>query len=273
MENLDTQNLVLGKSTRYYEEYSPSLLQPIPRALGRHSLSLKEFSGFDLWRIYELCYLNAKGIPQTAWGYIRVDAQSEYIVESKSLKLYLGSFTMTKFANLDEVAAIIKNDLSALLKTKVKVKLFELDVCAFPITSAQGLLIDKEVSLDSVEYNYNPRLLKCASLKEVDETLCSNVVRTLCPVTSQPDHATVFISYRGREIDRQALFAYFCSLRHHQGFHEQCVEMIYADIMTFIKPQELTVTACFTRRGGIDINPVRSNLSLIPQNVFRSYRQ
>ena len=128
MESLDTQNLVLGKSTRYYEDYSPSLLQPINRSLGRASLSQKEFFGYDLWRIYELCYLNANGIPQAAWGSIRVNASSEFIVESKSLKLYLGSFTMTKFSNLAEVEAIIQQDLSNVLHSEVCVKLFDLEI-------------------------------------------------------------------------------------------------------------------------------------------------
>ncbi len=273
MENLDTQNLVLGKSTRYYEDYSPSLLQPISRSLGRASLSQKEFFGYDLWRIYELCYLNANGIPQVAWGYIRVNAKSEFIVESKSLKLYLGSFTMTKFADLAEVEAIIQHDLTNVLHNDVCVKLFDLEICAFPISSVNGILIDKEITLEKVDYTYNPQLLKCDLNQNVEETLSSNILRTLCPVTSQPDHATVFINYKGPKIDRQALFAYLCSLRHHQGFHEQCTEMIYSDILINLKPQELTVTACFTRRGGIDINPVRTNLKEIPCHIARCYRQ
>lgn len=275
MENsLNTENLVLGKHTRYYEEYSPSLLQPILRSQGRQSLKLNKFQGFDLWRIYELTYLDSLGIPRTCWGCIKVDAQSDFIVESKSLKLYLGSFTMTKFGSLDEIEKIIKLDLDEVLKTSVSVKLYELETCAFPLSAPEGTLIDKDAVVENISFDYNPSLLKFDGNDKVEEILRSNILRTLCPVTSQPDHASVIISYQGRKIDRNSLFAYLCSLRRHQGFHEQCAELIFSDIKTILKPRNLTVMACFTRRGGIDINPFRcDDINDCKVQILRTFRQ
>lgn len=271
----DIEMSTLGKNTPWYFEYSPSLLQAIPRALGRQSLKLKNYKGYDLWRLYEITYLNEKGIPKTAWGKIIVDSSSEFIVESKSLKLYIGSFTMTRFGSLKEVEDIIALDLSNILKSKVKVMLYDLETCIFPIVTPTGVLIDNEVQISNISFKEDESLLKYDSKDIVDETLRSNVLRTLCPVTSQPDHASVIIHYKGRKIDRDSLFAYLCSLRTHQGFHEQCVELIYSDIKTLLKPTKLSVLACFTRRGGIDINPMRSDENLDDPNltVIRTFRQ
>lgn len=255
--------LLLGKSTTYFEEYNPSVLFPIARNQGHSSLSLPPFTGYDLWRVYELTYLNAQGLPQNKMATIRVPCTSPYIVESKSLKLYLGSFCQTLFGSDEEVAQIIAHDLEDLLDCAVEVKLFELKRDAMPLIELSGTLLEAEPEVAAVRfktYEVSPDLLKLKDkAKKVHESLTTNIFRSLCPVTGQPDYASVEISYSGEQFDHVALLSYLVSFRRHQGFHEQCVEKIFHDIHTKLKPDELTVTACFTRRGGIDISPVRSN--------------
>ena len=265
--------LSLGtNTTTYFDEYNPSVLRPIERSLGRAILKLKSFNGFDLWHCYEITFLNNQGIPKVCCGTIKVDAKSEYIVESKSLKLYLLSFTMTKFKDLAEVCAVITSDLERELKIRPEVKLWDLEDCPFIPSKNEGILIDREIPQRLV-YNCDQTLL-IPSEEDVTvrETLRSNILRTLCPVTSQPDHAEVTISYAGKKINRAGLFAYLISLRSHQGFHEQCCELIFSDIMEKLHPNELTVCCSFTRRGGIDITPVRSTLSKVYE-IPRTLRQ
>ncbi len=252
-------NLVLGKSSIYYNEYNPKVLHPIERMIGRAPLKLKNFSGYDLWRLYEITYLNTFGTPCVATGEIIVPADSTYIIESKSLKLYIGSFTMTKMKNLKQLEDVIRADLSKELECEIQVNLFPVEDCPFSIVKLQGDLIDNEERLPMQTLAYNPDILSADKNLVVRETLRSNILRTLCPVTGQPDHASVQICYEGSRIDRQNLFAYLASLRTHQGFHEQCVELIFSDLKTILNPVHLQVTACFTRRGGIDINPVRTD--------------
>ncbi|MGN0908230.1 MAG: NADPH-dependent 7-cyano-7-deazaguanine reductase QueF, partial [Succinivibrio sp.] len=244
-------------STSYSDEYDPSLLRPIERSLGRATLRMREFKGFDLWRMYEITCLDRRGVPMALCGTLRVDASSPRIIESKSLKLYLLSFTMTRFASKEEVASVIAHDLFAELKSQVEVEIFTDEECPFVPERKEGILID---GLDPGEagFSYNPSLLRTEA-GDASETLRSNILRTLCPVTGQPDHAEVFISYEGPKISREGLLAYLISLRTHRGFHEQCCELIYSDIMTRLAPSSLCVRCAFTRRGGIDINPVRTS--------------
>lgn len=250
--------LSLGSSsTVYFEEYNPKVLRPIERALGRTALKQRAFQGFDLWRVYELTYLNPQGIPKICCATIKVDAQSPRIIESKSLKLYLLSFTMTKFRSMDEVATIITGDLEKELDAKIEVKVYSLEDCPFAIHQLPGILIDNETVLKPT-YTYDDSLLIAGNAETCEETLRSNILRTLCPVTGQPDHAEVSIWYRGRAISHAGLLAYLISLRTHRGFHEQCCELIFSDIMTRLQPEALRVTCNFTRRGGIDINPTRT---------------
>lgn len=252
--------LVLGNHNITYDNlYNPEFLQKIPRSLGRASLNYTSFFGYDLWRCYEFSYLDLKGIPQNYILILKVDASSPYIVESKSLKLYLFSFSQTKFANKEDVIATIDKDLLDKLETKVVVKLYALnDLSNLTTYINNSALIDLE-SIDTIsDYEVNPKLLQIDSSHIVTEALYTNMVKTLCPVTSQPDYATVFIEYTGPKIDRGSLLKYFISFRLHQGFHEQCIELIFNDLMQYTKCQSLKICGNFTRRGGIDINPIRS---------------
>ena len=262
---MQKNELLLGKATSYLEEYDPTVLQPIGRNLGRAQLKSNVSLGYDLWRLYEITYLNRQGIPQIAVGTIKVPATSPYIVESKSLKLYIGSFTQTKFSNKEEVTAIIA-------QTNVEVKLFALNENNeyFNIQMLSGTSIDQE-PIEKPVYDPDPKLLVPSNGHYVIETLKSDLLRTLCPVTGQPDHASIMIRYEGEQIDKKALLSYIVSYRRHRGFHEQCCEQIFNDIKQNLRPVKLCVMACFTRRGGIDINPIRNEFSedIIPVRTIR----
>ncbi len=266
-------NLSLGsQATVYFEEYNPEVLRPIERSIGRASLAKTNFQGFDLWHCYEITYLDINGIPKACCGTIKVDASSPCIIESKSLKLYLLSFTMTKFRDLAEVQSIITKDLERELKSHPEVKLYDLEQCPFVLSDRSiASIIDNE-PLTKVSYNYDASLLKSDDENIVEETLRSNILRTLCPVTSQPDHAEVIIKYKGSHMSHAGLLAYLISLRTHQGFHEQCCELIFSDILQRLAPLELTVACAFTRRGGIDITPIRSTKSDV-REIARTIRQ
>ena len=262
---MENSPLVLGKNTTYDNEYAPSRLHRIERALGRSAIKhLKSFNGMDIWRLYEMTYLNLNGLPEVCMGIMKVPASSRYIVESKSLKLYELSFTMTKFESLKDVETVFARDLSRLLECEVEVKLFEVKNKEFAFESPKGICLEEQdfaKSMSFKSYEYSPKVLTLADGKKtVSKTYYTNLFRSLCPVTAQPDHATVMIEYKGLAPNEESLLNYLVSLRNHQGFHEQCVELIYSDIMHALEPSELTVSAFFTRRGGIDINPVRTNL-------------
>ncbi len=261
--------LLLGKATSYFEEYNPSVLFPIARNQGRSSLALPPFTGYDLWRVYELTFLLPNGLPQAYMATIRVPCTSPYIVESKSLKLYLGSFCQTIFGSPDEVAALITHDLVDILDADIEVKLYKIGAKTMPLISFDSPLLESSVDLPDYKfksYEVDANLLKLADKDKKDkkslgvvEAFHTDLFRSLCPVTGQPDYASIEISYSGDRFDKLSVLAYLISYRRHQGFHEQCVERIFTDIKNKLKPDELTVTACFTRRGGIDISPVRSN--------------
>ena len=247
---------LLGQTTEYVDTYRPDLLTPIPRSLGRDVIGVHDFRGTDVWRLYEITWINERGLPVAAAGEIRVPATSPCIVESKSLKLYIGSLTQTKIASVEEV---LIDDLAR---------------WEMPVTRVPGIVLEAECGdLECSVYEPDASLLKAASDEVVEETLSSNLLRSRCPVTGQPDHASIVISYRGRRIDRRALLAYIVSFRRHQGFHEQCCEQIHADIMRVLAPEALSVNCCFTRRGGIDISPFRSTVADLPDPVIRTPRQ
>lgn len=275
MSAMAPDNTLLGKGTTYIESYDVGLLQPISRNLGRDAIGAHEFNGWDIWRLYEVTWIDQNGLPQVAAGEIHVPATSPNIVESKSLKLYIGSFTQSVFRDIDAVNNIIERDVSACVGAPVRVKLEPLTRWAMPVTRMPGRLLEAHDAdgLKPEHYDVTPELLRLADGDEVvEETLTSDLLRSRCPVTGQPDHASVMIHYKGRAVNRQALLAYIVSYRRHQGFHEQCVEQIYTDIMRCLKPQALTVYACFTRRGGIDISPWRSNEADEPV-IIRTPRQ
>lgn len=265
---------LLGQTTEYVDTYRPDLLTPIPRSLGRDVIGVHDFRGTDVWRLYETTWINERGLPVAAAGEIRVPATSPCIVESKSLKLYIGSLTQTKIASVEEAARLIARDVSACVGAPVEVLIDDLARWEMPVTRVPGIVLEAECAdLECSVYEPDASLLKAASDEVVEETLSSNLLRSRCPVTGQPDHASIVISYHGRRIDRRALLAYIVSFRRHQGFHEQCCEQIHADIMRVLAPEALSVNCCFTRRGGIDISPFRSTVADLPDPVIRTPRQ
>ncbi len=271
-------NLVLGKNTVYDNEYAPSRLQRIERQLGRSQIDrLQKFFGYDIWRLYEMTYLNLNGLPKVCMGIMKVPADSRYIVESKSLKLYELSFTMTRFKDLKEVENVFEHDLGNLLECNVKVSLYEINSKEFLLQEIKGTCLEELSCVSDLSfksYDYSPELLTFdKDDKNIRKVYYTNLFRSLCPVTAQPDHAVIKIDYEGRKPDVKGLLSYLVSLRNHQGFHEQCVELVYSDLMYFLKPSKLTVSAYFTRRGGIDINPVRSSGKLNSIESVRTVRQ
>lgn len=257
-------NLTLGKPTEYHDKYQPSLLQAVPRSMNREPLGLYPdslpFHGADIWTLYELSWLNAKGLPQVAVGEITLQADSINLIESKSFKLYLNSFNQTKFAGWGDVRAALERDLSACAEGEVTVALFRLqEVAGQPIGHFAGSCIDEQdIEIDN--YQFTTDYLEQATQPEiVEEQLVSHLLKSNCLITNQPDWGSVQISYRGPRIQREALLRYLVSFRHHNEFHEQCVERIFNDILRFCKPEKLSVYARYTRRGGLDINPWRSN--------------
>lgn len=270
------KEILLGKETTYCEEYNPSILYPIPRIKGRSTFTPAPFQGYDLWRIYELTYLNPNGLPQCCMATIKVPCTSAFIIESKSLKLYLGSFSQTIFSSNDEVRTVIAKDLKEMLVCDVEVKIFPIATRSMPIIGFDSPLLENESAAKEFKFkNFEvcPQLLKLMENgPRISESLNTNIFRSRCPVTGQPDYASVEVSYIGPKIDHVSLLAYLVSYRRHQGFHEQCVEQIFTDIHNILKPDELTVTACFTRRGGIDISPVRSNANMFDDPI-RTPRQ
>lgn len=274
----EPKNTMLGKETTYTDQYNPDLLQPIPRALGRDAIGDHDFQGTDIWRLYELSWLNAQGIPQTAVGELFVPANSHSIIESKSLKLYAGSFAMTKVDGPTEVASRIREDLSCRLGADVQVRLYPLHEYPQSVRPMPGVNLDM-LSIPSqpilTTYETDSSLLRFAdnSDETIRETYCTTAFRSLCPVTGQPDLAALTITYEGKAIDPVGLLKYLISYRCHRGFHEQCVEQIFHDLRTAFEPTLLEVYACFTRRGGIDINPFRSSYRQKPSEVIREIRQ
>ncbi len=263
-------NSPLGKNSDYPQQYSPEQLFGIARAENRAALGLDHdlpFSGEDIWNAWELTWLDEGGMPQVACAEIRVAADSPNIVESKSLKLYLGSFTMTRFDSAAAVTDALQNDISACCGVEVQVRLFSPDETA---AAEYGLLEgstldDRAVSCDTWEVNAG--LLQADPVSTVNESLHSNLLRSLCPVTGQPDSGSILIKYRGPRIDRDSLLRYIVSYRQHADFHENCVERVFVEIMQHCAPTKLTVYARYQRRGGIDINPFRSNFEASAANI------
>ncbi len=258
------QSLPLGKPTSYQDRYDASLLCPFPRRIKRDEIGLHDtlpFSGQDLWTAYELSWLNLKGKPVVALGEFRFPCTSTNLIESKSFKLYLNSYNQTRFADVTRVTAQLSEDLSRLSGAVVEVRLFCLDVPdLLPIASLPGECID-HLDIEVNDFTLNPALLEGATepQQQVTEELHSHLLKSNCLVTSQPDWGSVLVRYQGGKINREALLRYLISFRQHNEFHEQCVERIFVDLMRFCRPEKLTVYARYTRRGGLDINPFRSN--------------
>lgn len=267
-----TDQLPLGKATTYPSEYNPGLLCPVPRLAKRSEIGLGTklpFHGEDVWNAYELSWLTPKGKPVVAMGEFRIPCESPFLIESKSIKLYLNSYNQTRFEDFAAVRALISRDIGNAAGAPVDVRL--IGPAEFPaqvLVTLPGECLD-DLDIDINNYALNPGLLAGAadSRQEVSETLCSHLLKSNCLVTSQPDWGSVLIRYQGGKINREALLRYLVSFRQHNEFHEQCVERIFADLMRFCRPRCLTVYARYTRRGGLDINPYRSNFEFDAPNL------
>lgn len=264
--------LKLGQNTEYKSQYDASLLQAVPRRLNREGLRIVEQQPFnqgaDVWSCYELSWLNPHGLPQVAIADVEIDFKSENLIESKSFKLYLNSFNQTKFASIEEVEQTLTRDLSQCASGQVSVRIHKLaDYTNQPIVNFAGECIDEqEIQIESYTFS-NQYLENIAEDEIVEETLVSHLLKSNCLITSQPDWGSVQIHYIGKRLNREKLLRYLVSFREHNEFHEQCVERIFTDLMQFAKPEKLTVYARYTRRGGLDINPFRSNFESIPVNL------
>ncbi|MDK1669638.1 NADPH-dependent 7-cyano-7-deazaguanine reductase QueF [Moraxella osloensis] len=275
MKPLETHG-ILGQSTSYPKTYAPDMLYPIPRALGRAKLALPADAlsiGMDWWQVFEMSWLNSHGISQVAMVRLAIPATSDYIVESKSLKLYFNSLNFTEFDNQQAVKAAVEKDLSACLKTDVTLEIFEVNIAnSLPISAPQGDCIDNALDNSdkkiAIVSDVDPSSLTVAHQGASDsqlQILHSHLLRSNCPVTNQPDWGTLEIQIDSQAIDRAGLLEYILSFRQHNGFHEQCVEQIFSDLTQAFAPKTLMVRAWYTRRGGIDINPCRvSDISLLP---------
>ncbi|GAB3245619.1 NADPH-dependent 7-cyano-7-deazaguanine reductase [Chitinimonas naiadis] len=266
----------LGKTSAYIEQYDPSLLFPIPRLVKREEIGVPArlpFLGADIWNAYELSWLNARGKPQIALANFNVPADSPNIIESKSFKLYLNSYNQTRLESADELKQRLVADLSAAAGGNVSVRLILPDAFGSErVSELEGYCIDN-LDIEVDQYQPTPGLLRTLDEPEVEEILVSNLLKSNCLVTGQPDWGSVQIRYRGAPIDRESLLKYLISFRQHNEFHEQCVERIFMDISRQCRPAALAVYARYTRRGGLDINPFRTSYTLPAPGNLRTARQ
>ncbi|MPX19419.1 NADPH-dependent 7-cyano-7-deazaguanine reductase QueF [Moraxella catarrhalis] len=275
---------VLGETTSYPKNYDASILFAISRHLGRDEVlkqtgiqADKLTAGVDVWQAFELSWLNLQGICKVAIARIRVPANSPNIVESKSLKLYLNSLNFTKFGDMAEVQALIQKDLSACVGAEVSVEIVPLGGSGFEVQEPLGICIDEVLDTEGEVIacdDINSAILSQPPVHQVmTYQFHTNLLRSNCPVTSQPDWGTLSVSITtNKALDYQKILRYVLTFRQHNGFHEQCVERIFADFLVNFEPSSLMVQANYTRRGGIDINPVRVLNHALPA-VTRQVRQ
>lgn len=277
---------ILGEQTTDYPtQYSPETLYPIAREMGRNAIGWhtdKLTVGVDWWQAFEMSWLNTQGLSQVAIARFSIPASSPYIVESKSLKLYLNSINFTEFASWQEVETLIAKDLSTCVQADVTVELFGLeeDLSSLLIAQPEGVCIDSALAdtTDKVTLCEHPDALLLQVQAQANEsklesgepqfyTFYSNLLRSNCPVTNQPDWGTLAVAITtDKPFNNANMLRYILSFRQHNGFHEQCVEQIFADLSKYYEPSELMVRAWYTRRGGIDINPCRvSDIGLMPK--------
>ena len=282
----------LGKPSAYIDQYDKTLLFPIPRAGKREEIGVASaaaslpFLGADMWTAFELSWLNLRGKPQVALAHFTIPCETLNIVESKSFKLYLNSLNNTRFADTEAVKERLRADISEAVwrgaptedsaSTHASIGVTIVGMDAFdkePVHELDGLNLDR-LDMDFAHYTPAPQLLRATPDEQpVSEVFVSNLLKSNCLVTGQPDWGSVQISYTGDQIDQAGLLQYIVSFRNHHEFHEQCVERIFMDIWTRCKPTRLTVYARYTRRGGLDINPFRtSHPQALPRNI-RTARQ
>lgn len=260
---------LLGKKTEYISSYTPSLLFPYARKLGREINGIPTplpFKGIDIWNGFEISWLNLKGKPEIAIGEFFFPSSTPNLIESKSFKLYLNSFNQSVFNSFERVQNTIQKDLSQACGGPVEVGLIPPAKFQYQkLKDFSGTLLDI-LDIEVRDYEVNADLLSSSSI-HVEETLISHLLKSNCLATGQPDWASLIIRYSGPKIDHEGLLKYIISYRNHSGFHEHCVELMFWDILQRCRPERLTVYARYTRRGGLDINPFRSNFEGCPLNI------
>ena len=271
---MNSTDIPLGREVAYPSHYDAGLLFPIARTHGRNEIGIDAralpFIGHDRWHAYELSWLDARGKPVVAMATITVPATSPMLIESKSLKLYLNSLNAARFKSADAVRETLVVDLSQAAGATVTVAF---GLPPFDAIDSSGMLIDT-LDIDIDDYGPpNADHLAIVSEGLVEETLRSELLKSNCPVTGQPDWASVHIAYRGAQVERAGLLRYLVSFRDHAEFHEQCVERIFVDLLMRCRPQTLSVEARYTRRGGLDINPWRATSGVAPPGAKRDERQ
>ncbi|HTD28685.1 MAG TPA: NADPH-dependent 7-cyano-7-deazaguanine reductase QueF [Xanthomonadaceae bacterium] len=264
----------LGKTVAWPDTYDASLLFPVARASGRDVLGLRNdlpFAGFDLWTAYELGWLDTLGKPRVGIAEFQVPSDSPNLIESKSLKLYLNGLAQVRFDSEDALRRRIARDLGTAAGAATTVTMLPA-TGVLPVHELGGTSID-EIALEIASYGPPDPAYLTSEVELADEALVSHLFRSNCPVTGQPDWASVQVRYRGPRIDRAGLLRYLVSFRTHSGFHEQCVERIFLDVLAGCRPDALSVYARFTRRGGLDINPWRATPGYAAPPATRGARQ
>lgn len=266
-------DIPLGRHSDYPDQYSPELLVPLSRAEARAALGLAgalPFRGEDVWNGYEFSWLDRHGVPRVACLRLAVTAASPRFVESKSFKLYLNSFAQSTFEDTAEVADRLGTDLERGFGTPVALDLLPPEALPAADDRLPGVCLDTLAAGGPDDaptggtitcYTRSPALLRCApqAVRVQDRTLHTHLFRSLCPVTGQPDWASILVRYTGPEIVADALWRYLLSYRCHEAFHETTVEQIFLDLMAHCACERLLVAGFFQRRGGLDINPLRTN--------------
>lgn len=253
----------LGKQTAYPTVYDPGLLFPVARAVNRSHIGISgdtlPFAGFDHWRAYELSWLSPSGQPEVALADILVPCDSPFLIESKSMKLYFNSLNQHVIADRETARSCIEQDLAKVAGAAVQVILYSSEAAAMHTRDVSDAILLDTLSVNASIFQPSPQLLRCRAGTDTSETLVSHLFRSNCPITAQPDWGSVVIRYQGEQIDHRSLLAYLISYRLHEGFHEHCVEQIFQDLSKICQPQKLEVSINFLRRGGLEINPLRSS--------------
>ncbi len=267
----------LGKTSAYVQQYTPGLLFPLARINKRKEIGIDStdlpFFGFDEWTAYEVSWLNSNGLPQVAIARFYIDCRSEFIIESKSFKLYLNSFNQTQFASWQAVESALQSDVSTAVNYEAVVCLQTLQAAReVSLITWDGICLD-QLDIACSNYQVDSSLLQTDIAEVCDEVLYSDLLKSNCLVTGQPDWGSIRVCYSGKSINKESLLRYIVSFRNHNEFHEQCVERVFKDIMTLCSPAKLLVEARYTRRGGLDINPLRSTDQTDISNGVRLVRQ
>ena len=266
---MDLDKLPLGKRTTYPQKYDPSLLVGISRQESRTRSGIyiqdNPFYGLDSWTAYELSWLDHEGIPKNGVLYAAYESSTQKFIESKSLKLYLNSINNKKFGTHEDLLTLIKNDLQQCISSEV-----DIEIRNNPKKFIKG---NKSVDLLTGYLESAKEEDPWVNSNKITEEISCDVFRSLCPVTGQPDWATIRINYSGKHINYRKLLKYLLSYRYMQAFHEECAEKIFVDIKEFCEPDELTVTANYMRRGGIELNPLRSSIKEFNKEILREIKQ